>query len=173
MPFLLAALAAAAVPLDPRASDAVAAFSQLCVGMFAGKQSDIDPSRFSVTQLAPDTARQVEPNFSGTVWDVSGKMSDLHMLVHYEPMGLCVVKVAEADEAAMRASYAMLVEQTAASLKARIERQPDRVTDVEGKSATSSMWRLSGGKQNIMLAVTTYPGAKFMIQHVMTVSRVR
>jgi hypothetical protein len=173
MLLILAALAAASSPPDPKANDAVAAFSQLCVGMFVGKKSDIDPSRFSVTQLAPDTAKLVEPNFTGDVWDVSGKSSDVHMLVHYEPSGMCVVQVAAADEAHIRASYTALVEQTAGAMNVKPERQPDRINDVQGKPATTSMWRLNTTKQSIMFAVTTYPEAKFMIQHMMTISYVR
>ncbi len=174
MLLFLAALAAAAEPApDPIANDAVAAFSQLCVGMFVGKKSDIDPSRFSVTKLAPDTAKLVQPNFTGDVWDVSGKTSDAHMLVHYEPNGMCVVQVAAADETNIRASYTELVEQIAKAAGANIERQQDKVNDVQGKPATTSMWRLSTTPQSIMLGLTTYPEAKFMIQHMMTVSRVR
>ena len=174
MLLFLAALAAAADPKpDPMANDAVAAFSQLCVGMFVGKESDVDSSRFSVTKLAPDTAKLVQPNFSGDVWDVSGKTSGVHMLVHYEPSGMCVIQVAAADEADIRASYIALVEQTAKAASAKVERQQDRVHEVQGKPATTSMWRLSIAPQNIMLALTTYPEAKFMIQHMMTVSRVR
>lgn len=174
MLLFLAALAAAADPKpDPMANDAVAAFSQVCVGMFVGKKSDVDSSRFSVTKLAPDTAKLVQPNFSGDVWDVSGKTSDVHMLVHYEPSGMCVVQVAAANEADIRASCMALVEQTAKAVSAKVKRQQDRINYVEGKPATTSMWRLSTKPQNLMLALTTYPEAKFMIQHMMTVSRVR
>jgi hypothetical protein len=35
------------------------------------------------------------------------------------------------------------------------------------------MWRLKGPRGAIMLAVTTYPEAKVMIQHLMTVSYVK
>lgn len=176
MILMLAALASATSPLaDAKANDAVAAFSQLCVGMFTGGKSDIDPSRFTVTQLAPETVREVEPNLTGqTVWDVSGKESDVHMLVHYEPTGMCVVEVAAADETAMRADYATLVEQVEKAMSTKAERQQDRVNEVQGKTATTSMWRLKTPERgDIMLAVTTYPDPKFMIQHLMTVSYVR
>ena len=174
MLLILTALAAAAAPApDPKANDAVAAFSQLCVGMFVGKEPDIDPLRFSVTKLAPDTAKLVEPNFGRNVWDVSGKSSDVHMLVHYEPSGMCVIQVAAANEADIRTSYVNLVEQTAHAMNVKAERQQDRVNDVQGKPATTSMWRLDTSPDNIMFSVTTYPDAKFMIQHMMTISRVR
>lgn len=174
MLLFLAALASAADPKpDPVADDAVVAFSQLCVGMFVGKNPDVDPSRFSVTKLSSDTAKRVQPSFSGDVWDVSGKSSDVHMLVHYEPNGMCVVQIAAANEANIRSSYMALVEQTAKAAGAKVERQQDRVNDVQGKPATTSMWRLGTTPENIMLGLTTYPEAKFMIQHMMTVSRVR
>lgn len=95
------------------------------------------------------------------------------MLIHYEPSGMCVVQVAAANEANIRSSYLGLVEQTAKLAGVKAERQQDRVNDVQGKPATTSMWRLSTAPENIMLGLTTYPEPKFMIQHMMTVSRVR
>jgi hypothetical protein len=35
------------------------------------------------------------------------------------------------------------------------------------------MWRIKNPKGDVMLAVTTYPDSKFMIQHVMTASYVK
>ena len=173
MLLFLAALAAVSPEPDPKAKDAVAAFEQLCVGMFIGKKSDIDPARFSVTRLAPDTAKLVEPNFRGDVWDVSGKSTDVHMLVHYEPSGMCVVEVAAANEADIRTSYLALIGRAAETMKVKPEPQPDRINDVQGKPATTSMWQLTAPNGGIMFAVTTYPEAKFMIQHLMTISHVR
>lgn len=152
----------------------MAAFSQLCVGMFTGRKSDIDASRFSVTELSPDTVKNVKPKLAGQkVWDVSGKASDVHMLVHYEPSGMCVVEVAEADEAAIRAAYTALVADAGKALGSEPAREPDRTNAVGGKVATTSMWRLKSSKGDVMLAMTTYPDAKFMIQHLLTVSYVR
>lgn len=172
---LLAALVGVQTPLiDARASDAVAAFEQLCTEMFLGGKSDIDPSRFTVTKLPVDTVKEIKPDLvNATVWDVSGKASDVHMLVHYEPSGMCVVEVAEADELAIRKDYLALVERSAKALKGAPERQPDKTNDVQGKLATTSMWRLKGQERDIMFAITTYPEPKFMIQHLLTVSYVR
>ena len=98
-----------ASPADQRATDAVSAFSDLCVSLFTGEPSDVDPSRFSVTKLPPQTVKKIKPNLAKqTVWDVSGTQSDVHMLVHYDPIGVCVVEVAAADEEAIRANYASL-----------------------------------------------------------------
>ena len=171
---LTAFAVAASPPVDTKATDAVAAFSQLCVGIFTSGKSEIDPLRFSVTQLDAETVKQVKPDLAGqNLWDVSGKASDAHMLVHYEPAGMCVVEVAEANEQAIRAEYLNLVDQTAKELSAKAERQEDQIHDVQGKPATTSMWRLDSDQRNIMLAITTYPDPEFMIQHLMTVSYVR
>lgn len=175
MIFVLPALAAAAIPAGAaKADDAVAAFSQLCVGMFTGGKSDIDPARFTVTQLSPETVKEVKPDLVGQeVWDVSGKASDVHLLVHYEPVGMCVVEVADADESAIRADYSALVGQVGKTLQSSPVREQDRINEVEGEPATTSMWRFKTAKHDIMLAITTYPDPKFMIQHLMTVSYVR
>ena len=155
--------------------DAVATFSGLCVNMFVGGTSDIEPARFNVTKLDDDTVRNIKPEQAGRpLWDVTGKATDAHMLVHYEPTGMCVVEVAEADEGSMKAEYLALVEQTALRIGQAAKPQVGRVTVIDGKNATSSMWRIDGGpKGSIALTITTYPVAKFMIQHLMTVTYVR
>ena len=160
---------------DAKAVDAVAAFSGLCVNMFVGGASDVDPARFNLTKLDEEAARKIKPEQAGRpLWDVTGKASDARMLVHYEPTGMCVVEVAEADEGSIRAGYLALVEQTALRIGQTAEPQAGRVTVVDGKNATSSMWRIDGGpKGSIAMTITTYPVAKFMIQHLMTVSYVR
>jgi hypothetical protein len=172
--FLVALAVAEIQPPGAKADDAVAAFEQLCTGVFLGGESAIDPSRFTVTKLDPATAKQIKPDFgNATIWDVSGNTSQVHMLVHYEPTGMCVVEVAEADEGEIREKYIALVDRSASTLKIKPEHQADRINEVEGKPATTSMWRLKGQKRDIMFAITTYPEAKFMIQHVLTVSYVR
>ncbi|MES2494554.1 MAG: hypothetical protein V4618_00430 [Pseudomonadota bacterium] len=175
LPLMAVVSAQSPLPNDAKAADAVAAFSSLCVNMFVGETSDIDPARFNVTKLDEDTVREVKPEQAGRpLWDVTSKASDAHMLVHYEPTGMCVVEVHDADEAAIRASYLGLVDQTALRIGQSAKPQTGRVTVVDGKNATSSMWRIDGGpKGSIALTITTYPVAKFMIQHLMTASYVR
>lgn len=168
----LAGQSAQAAP-DPKSSDAVTVFGDLCVNLFTGNpKSDVDPTRFAITKISEQNAREIKPDVRGPLWDVSGIKSGGHMLVHYEPAGMCVVEVAEADEATIRTNFAGLVQQTSVALRSAALRQPDRRNQIQGKDATTSMWRMKGPKGDIMLAVTTYPEAKFMIQHVMTVSYV-
>ena len=159
---------------DVRSNDAVLAFDDLCVSLFIGKEAKADPARFSVAKISDGTARKIKPNLNGqTLWDVSGTQSDVHLLVHYEPAGLCVVEVAEADEKAMRVEFERLVQQVSSFLDATPQRQADKRNRVDGKDATSSAWRLKSPTGDIMLAVTTYPDPKFMIQHLMTASYVQ
>ncbi len=159
---------------DAKGDDAVTAFGDLCVGLFTGnKKSEVDPTRFTVTKLSEQNARNIKPDVKGSLWDVSGAKSDVHMLVHYEPTGMCVVEVAEADEATVRADFERLVLQTSAALRSPAQREPDKRNRIEGKDATTSIWRMKSAKGDIMLAVTTYPDPKFMIQHLMTASYVK
>lgn len=159
---------------DPKGDDAVIVFGDLCVNLFTGNpKSEVDPTRFAVTQINEQSAREIKPDVKGPLWDVSGTKSDVHMLVHYEPAGMCVVEVAEADEATIRKDFERLVQQTSTALGSAAQQQPDKTIKIEGKDATTSMWRMKGPKGDIMLAVTTYPEAKFMIQHLMTVSYVK
>lgn len=159
---------------DAKGVDAVTVFGDLCVNLLTGNpKSEVDPTRFAITKISEQNARQIEPDVKGPLWDVSGMKSGVHMLVHYEPTGMCVVEVAEADEATIRTDFERLVQQTSTALRSAAQREPDKTNKIEGKNATTSMWRMKGPKGDIMLAVTTYPEAKFMIQHLMTVSYVK
>jgi hypothetical protein len=169
----LTAHSAQAAP-DPKGGDAVTAFGDLCVNLFTGNpKSQVDPTRFTVTKMSEQDAREIKPEVKGPLWDVSGTKSGVRMLVHYEPTGMCVVEVAEADEATIRMDFERLVQQTSAGLRSPAQREPDKRNQIDGKDATTSMWRMKAPKGDIMLAVTTYPEAKFMIQHLMTVSYVK
>ena len=159
---------------DSKADDAVAVFGDLCVNLFTGNpKSEVDPTRFAITKISEQNAREIKPDVKGPLWDVTGTRSGVHMLVHYEPAGMCVVEVAEADQATVRTDFERLVQQTSTALRSAAQREPDKRKKIEGKDATTSMWRMKGPKGDIMLAVTTYPEAKFMIQHLMTVSYVK
>ncbi len=177
--FLFAAAAvsmgqSAQAAADAKGDDAVTVFGDLCVNLFTGNpKSEVDPTRFAITKISEQNARDIKPDLKGPLWDVSGTRSGVHMLVHYEPAGMCVVEVAEADEATIRTDFERLVQQTSTALRSAAHREPNRTNKIEGKDATTSMWRMKGPKGEIMLAVTTYPEAKFMIQHLMTVSYVK
>jgi len=159
---------------DPRGDDAATVFGDLCVSLFTGKEeSQVDPTRFAITKIGEQTAREIKPEVKGPLWDVTGTKSDVHMLVHYEPAGLCVVEVAQADEATIRSAFVRLVQQTSVTLESPALREPDKRKRIEGKNATTSMWRMKSPKGDVMLALTTYPDPKFMIQHLMTASYVK
>lgn len=178
IPFVFVAAAALTTQLgsaapDPRGEDAVTVFDDLCVSLFTGEQNpEIDPSRFAITQISEQIAHEIKPDVQGPLWDVSGTKTDARMLVHYEPAGLCVVEVAEADEASVRARFERLVQQTSTTLGSIAQREPDQRNHIDGQDATTSMWRVKSAKGNVMLSVTTYPDPKFMIQHLMTASYV-
>jgi len=164
------ALAAA----DARAQDAADAFSQLCVSMFVGGKSTADPERFDVTELDDATRKQIKPDIkASTLWDVHAKRSDASMLVHYEPSGMCVVEIAEADEAAVQSAVARAAADAATSLNTTAISQAGETRQVGGLKATTSSWRFTSEGGDVLIMLTTLPESKFMIQHVLTASYVR
>lgn len=107
--------AATAAVADIRGQDAADAFAQLCVPMFVGGKPGADPDRFDVTKLSDETRKQIKPHVKAdTLWDVYATASNTSMLVHYEPQGLCVVEVAEADEASVQRAVAQVAADSAA-----------------------------------------------------------
>ena len=182
MRFLLAFLACAVtsssasalgVP-DARAQDAADAFSQLCVSMFIGGKSSADPQRFEVTELDDATRKQIKPDISSSMlWDVYAKTSNASMLLHYEPTGICVVEIAEANEASVQSAVAQAAADAAASLNTTAVAQDSQTRQVSGLKATTSSWRFRSNERDVLIMATTLPESKFMIQHVLTVSYVR
>jgi hypothetical protein len=133
----------------------------------------IQPERFKPTKLSDKTVRSIRPEAKGqTYWNFQGLESGLMALVHFEPAGICAVEISEADEASVRGAFATAVNETAAKLGNAADRQPDKVTMIEGKAATYSSWRVKTPRGDVLLALTTYPEPRFMIQHLLTASHV-
>lgn len=159
---------------DPRADDAAAVFSTLCIGTYAGAAGELEPSRFEVTKLDEATARRIKPRLAKqTIWDVHGIRSDVSMLVHNDPAGACVVEIAEADETAVRRAFERAAANAASALGAPATPQPVQTKHIEGKDATAQSWRYRTTKGDVLIVLTTYPDPKFMVQHIATISYVR
>lgn len=156
---------------DPRAQDAADAFSQLCIALHVGETPTADPDRFDVTELGEKTRREIKPNIkASSLWDVHAKASDASMLVYYEPQGICVVEIAEADEASVLNAIGDAAERAAKKLGATPIKQEREARKVAGLITTSSVWRLPSQQGDVLIMLTTTPEPKYMIQHVVTVS---
>ena len=142
--------------------------------MFVGEESGADPRRFAVTKLDDATRKQIKPDIkASTLWDVHAKGSGASMLVHYEPSGICVVELAEADETAVQNAVAQAAFVAASSLGTIAVPQAESTRKVGGLIATTSSWRIKSEGADMLIMVTTTPETKFMIQHVLTASYVR
>jgi len=142
--------------------------------MFVGGKSGADPQRFDVTKLDDATRKQIKPDMkASTLWDVHAKASNASMLVHYEPQGMCVVEIAEADEVSVQNAVAQLAAEAANSLNSTAVAQEAQSRQVSGLTATISSWRFPSAEGEVLIMLTTLPEAKFMIQHVVTASYVR
>jgi hypothetical protein len=161
-------------PVEARAKDGIDVFFDFCGSVVTGVTRPIQPERFKPTKLSDKTVRSIRPEAKGqTYWNFQGLESGLMALVHFEPAGICAVEISEADEASVRGAFATAVTETAAKLGNAADRQPDKVTMIEGKPATYSSWRIKTPRGDVLLALTTYPEPRFMIQHLLTASHVR
>lgn len=164
-------VAASSTAIDPRAVDAADAFSHLCLALQVGETPSVDPARFEVTELDEATRRAIKPSIEAkSLWDVHAKQSDASMLVHYEPGGMCVVEVAEADDRSMRTAVEQAVTKAGEKLGAEVEKLTDRNRKMGGLKTTTSTWSLTTVDSKVFIMLTTAPEPKFMIQHVMVVS---
>lgn len=92
------------------------------------------------------------------------------MLVHYEPSGICIVEIAEADEASVLNAIGQAAEKAAKKLGTTTIKQESEARKVAGLMTTSSVWRLPSQQGDVLIMLTTTPEPKYMIQHVVTVS---
>lgn len=156
---------------DPRAQDAADAFSQLCIALHVGEAPTADPDRFDITELDEGTRREIKPDIkASSLWDIHAKASDASMLVHYEPSGICIVEIAEADEASVLNAIGQAAEKAAKKLGTTTIKQESEARKVAGLMTTSSVWRLPSQQGDVLIMLTTTPEPKYMIQHVVTVS---
>ena len=172
---LLSAMLAAQSPAsaDPRSSDAVALFDDMCVRTLLGQEAAADPTRFLIMKVDEKDARATLPEFDpDTAWGVMGRQSKVEMYLG-SGHGICSTEVLAADRTSIRADFDQLVNRTAATLgsSAKLEAQNDN--PVNGKPASYRAWRLKTPKGDIMLALTAASEGAAEIQHLMTASYVK
>lgn len=158
---------------DARASDATDVFFDLCVGTFvpSARKAEVNADLFQVSNLDPELAARLS---KGPVRSIEAKASHAMMLISYEPQGLCMVRLASADEVSVARIFAIHVDQLALELKLPAEMQPLQTREIEGMKVTSHSWRLKSEGKSMWLVVTTSPEDKgYVSQHVMTISYVR
>jgi hypothetical protein len=172
-PIFIAATLALFAGSDPKADDAARVFSDLCVSRVAGQVPTLAKPDFEATEFDPASAKRIKPELGNeTLWDVHGAKSDVSMLVHYGAAGPCTVEIAEANEEAVRKAFTSVAADIAHRLDAPAMAEPVQTKRVEGKNATITSWRYETVSGNVRMWLTTYPDAKFMVQHVAIISKV-
>jgi hypothetical protein len=172
---LLSAVLASQSPAasDPRSSDAVAMFDDMCVRTLLGEKSAINPQRFVIMKVDERDARETLPEFDpDTAWGVVGRDSNVRMFIG-SGRGICSAEVMSADQTSMRSDFDELIVRVARELQspAKLEMQND--APINGKPASYRAWRLKSPKGDIMLALTAASEGAADVQHFMTASYVK
>ena len=165
---------AQAVPTtDPRSSDAVALFDDMCVRTMLGEQPVGDPSRFQLMKVDEKDARETLPEFDpDKAWGVVGTKSQVRVFVG-SGHGVCAAEVLAADRDSIRADFDQLVNRTAAFLHTNASLEVQNENPINGKPASYRAWRLKSPKGDIMLALTAASEGAADVQHLMTASYVK
>lgn len=160
---------------DPRAADSLSVFSGMCVNTFLNKPTAVDEKTFRFTELSEKLKKRIKPDLKPQkIWDVYARASEASMLLRYDPSGMCVVEIAEADEISVQEAFASMASKTAANFGSTAIPQPTQNRKLDNQNATNMSWRIKTPQEkDILLMLTTYPTAKFMVQHVLTVSYVQ
>lgn len=170
------ALAAVAQPFavsDPRSSDAVALFDDMCVRTLLGQKAGADPNRFMTMKVDPKDARQTLPEFEpDKAWGVVGMKSRVETFLGFNK-GICSAEVLKADRSSIQTDFDQLVNRTAASLKTSPKLETQNDNPINGKPASYRAWRLKTPKGDILLALTATSEGAADLQHLMTASFVK
>lgn len=172
---LLSALLGAQSPAvsDPRSSDAIGLFDDMCVRTLLGEKSAMDPTRFQIMKVDQKDALETLPEFDpDKAWGVLGKQSQVRMYVGFGH-GMCAGEVLAADEAAIRADFDQLVARTAAALGSTAKLEVHNDDPINGKPASYRAWRIKSPKGDIMLALTAASEGAADVQDLMTASHVK
>ena len=153
-------------------SDGPAIFFNLCGATVTAVESPLDIAAYKFTKLDPKTFEDVRPGDTGPYWDVQGLKSGTRTLVHIWPHGGCSVEIVEADEAEIRRSFDVALNEYASISQGSVERESDKIKDSDGKPMTSSQWRVRTPSGSYLYGLTTYPDARYMTQHMMIVRKV-
>ena len=174
--FVAAAVALALqspVSSDPRSSDALALFDDMCVGTLIGQKSHVDPALFVMMKVDEKDARATLPEFDPRkVWGVLGKRSNVQMFIGNGP-GLCMAEVMESDAESIRTGFEQLVQRTAKMLGSAAQIEKQNRNPANGGKATYQAWGLKSYRGDIMLALTASTTAGSEVQHLLTAGYVK
>lgn len=157
---------------DPRARDAVDFFFEACVGDYiTSLRKPLRMDRFDVQALDPDLSARLS---KGPVRSAHAIASGAMMLISLEPEGLCMVRLAQADEPSVVAAFESSISELTAQLAVYSEPLPGAVNEVSGMKVTSRGWRIEAEGHVYRLTVTTSPQDQgYVSQHVLTIAMTR
>ena len=116
---------------DARATDAFDFFKVFCIdtdGSSARALSVIGTGNAMANRLPDSAVAQLQGQAGGVAWAVRSP-SNAQLLLGYVPVGICEIRIAEADEGSVLASFADLTSSLQASAKGELSKPEVRSQD--------------------------------------------
>ncbi|GAA0862886.1 hypothetical protein GCM10009115_11330 [Sphingopyxis soli] len=164
------AIASEAMASDARANESVALFKSFCVATAGDKAralSVLGEGNALARRLPEAVTTAMFGKSGGVAWALSSP-SQAQLLLAYNPMGICEVRIAEADEAAMIEQFHALT--TSLSTRSSSNSGQPEKRRQGNANLTYETFNYEVGGQKALLAITTSDQRVGEQQHVITFS---
>lgn len=124
---------------DPRATDAVAFFGDMCGRVVAEWGPPVDHDKYQFRWLSQEDAAQFGDSLKDlVVWAVTASGSEAHMLQYVTRGGICGVELEDADGKTVDQAFEALVDAAAKALSLK----PVLLSDKKEEGSRTRIWRL-------------------------------
>lgn len=156
---------------DPRATDAVAFFASFCVSTGGSRDralAVLGDGNALVNRLPDDVVQQAQGGREGEVGWMVRSPRDAQFMLEYNTLGLCGVRLKEADEDAVINAFESVMKRIVAGTGAELAASKPEKKVISGIDTTYRTYTFPFGGQNAHLALTTAKKPVGSVQHFMT-----
>ena len=163
---------------DQKAQEAWAVFNSFCLQTLGARDKAVAAigNGNTISERVPDDVlrRSQDGRTGGVGWAIRTPHG-ARLRLEYDPLGICAVKVAEADEQTMAGLFAAAIEGAGSPRGGELIRRPDRSSvQSSGVHLTTRGWTVRLPSRDAYdLAITTADRSVGQLQHLMTLSRSR
>jgi hypothetical protein len=158
---------------DPRAQDAIDLYNSFCLKTFGLKEQAIarlGEGNAISRRLSDSTVQQLENGKSGGVaWTIRSPRNAL-LLLEYNPIGICAIRVVQADKQSILDDFQKYITSIESGKRVIQDRQVDSVRTEDGAHVTFREVVIYFGTTNIDFAITATERKIGQQQHLITFS---
>lgn len=156
---------------DLRAIDAAQFFAAFCfvpMGKSDSAKRILGGGNAFARPLPADILRQIQGGREGgEAWTIRSPRN-AELLLHYDPNGLCVVRIREADPESVRVEVEKMASSLAKGAKTTAKKTEDASSSIEGVNSRYQAYQMPVATMQIQISLTTTDKPVSGQQHVVT-----